>query len=130
MSGFQVMSPGHHFDDVVFREVCVDPVTTRHQDARDNPKCAAVDAWRVRVISGLPERIFVPTAERSSPTVLARRGDPLDPLDDRAGGQRTARAHRDQRGALVGALEFVQRGGDELAAGGTDPDGPTRSRRR
>ncbi len=37
----------------------------------------------------------------------------LDPLDDRAGGQRAAGAHRDQRRALVGALQLVERGGDQ-----------------
>src|SRR3984957_15401009 len=41
----------------------------------------------------------------------------LDALDDGAGRQRTTGTHGDQRGALVGALELVQRSRDQPAAG-------------
>src|SRR5438105_4932278 len=40
-----------------------------------------------------------------------------EPLDDRSCGQRPTTAHRDQRGRLVSAFEFMQRGGDQPAAG-------------
>jgi uncharacterized protein len=43
------------------------------------------------------------------------RGAPSQPLDDRAGGQRPAGAHRDQGVRAVGAFEFVQGRGDQPA---------------
>src|SRR6266508_896774 len=44
----------------------------------------------------------------------------LEPLDNRARGQRSAAAHRDQRDPLAGALELVQGSRDQAAAGGAD----------
>src|SRR3954454_18750926 len=40
-----------------------------------------------------------------------------DPLDERAGAQPAAAAHRDEAGLLVGALELVQQRGDQACAG-------------
>ena len=50
---------------------------------------------------------------------LARLVEPatLQPLDDRPGPEPAAAAHRDQAVAAAGALELVQRGGDEPRAG-------------
>src|SRR5690606_11214838 len=42
------------------------------------------------------------------------------PLDDGAGGEGAAAAHRDERRVLVAALELVQGGGDQAAAGAAD----------
>src|ERR1700741_1072562 len=53
--------------------------------------------------------------------------DRLNALDDGSGGQRAPGAHGDQRGALIGALQLVQCGGDQPAARAA-PRGPKRDR--
>src|SRR5512144_384587 len=40
-----------------------------------------------------------------------------DPFDDRARAEAAAAAHRDQRIAAIGALDLMQRGGDQARAG-------------
>jgi hypothetical protein len=43
-----------------------------------------------------------------------------DPLDDRAGAQPAAAAHRHESGLGIGSLELVQQGRDEPRAGGAE----------
>src|SRR5262245_46913563 len=58
---------------------------------------------------------------RRSASVVILASDPRsEPLDDRAGPEPAAAAHRDESERAVDALELVQRRGDEARAGGTD----------
>src|ERR1700753_757735 len=59
-------------------------------------------------------------AIRLSSETVTRAESALDSFDDGAGGQRAARAHGDQRGGLIGALQLVQRGGNQATAGRAD----------
>src|SRR4051812_10090033 len=46
--------------------------------------------------------------------------DGSDPLEDRPGRHRSASTHGDERAGAVGALELVERGGDQPGPGGAD----------
>src|SRR3954453_15684607 len=59
---------------------------------------------------------FIVTTRTCPCCSVSRCAIALQPFDDRAGGERAACAHRDQRGRATGALELVQRGGDQAAA--------------
>src|ERR1700722_15959819 len=101
-------------------------------DAHLDPDAAGRERDLVTVVAG--QRVDVGLRRRDAVLVghchsIARlllialramhRRQALDALDDGAGRQRTTGAHGDQRGALVGALELVQRGRDQPAAGAT-----------
>src|SRR6201992_513973 len=83
-------------------------------DAHLDPNAVRRERDLVTLVSG--QRIDVGLRRRDA--VLVRHPH-LDALDDGAGRQRSTGAHRDQRGGLVGALQLVQRGGDQPAAGAT-----------
>src|SRR3954452_17561253 len=60
---------------------------------------------------------FIVTTRTCPCCSVSRCAIALQPFDDRAGGERAARAHRDQRSRPAGALELVQSSRDQAAAG-------------
>src|SRR5277367_3857781 len=109
----------------------------RRRAGLDDPELRSTIQAAPQVISGKPgldahldpdavrrERDLVTVVVGQRVDVVLRRRDAvlvghrhLDALDDGAGRQRTTGTHGDQSRALVGALQLVQRGGDQPAAG-------------
>src|SRR3954454_18160760 len=73
-------------------------------------------------MSSLSSGAYPRRSERGTVTLPNPRARPYrpQPLDDRAGAEPAAAAHRDEPERAVHALELVQRRGDEPRACGTD----------